>query len=86
MFSTPLRLEWICAQRECYSLPLTSVGAGAELVSEPVEILAGTSEFVHSFESYMQIIAHSRNTYCTGYLVISFLKGQASLTELTVRI
>lgn len=63
IFSTSLRLEWICAQCECHSLPLTSVGAGAELVLEPVEILAGTLEFVHSFESYRQIIACSRNIY-----------------------
>lgn len=68
------------ASMDLFSTP--SVRAETELVLDPLEILAGSLEFVHRFESYRQIIAYSRNIYWTGYLVISFLKGQVSLYKI----
>lgn len=49
------------ASMDLFSTP--SVRAETELVLDPLEILAGSLEFVHRFESYRQIIAYSRNIY-----------------------
>lgn len=65
---------------DLFSTP--SVRTETELVLDPLEILAGSLEFVHSFESYRQIIAYSRNIYWAGYLAISSLKGQVSIYKI----